>query len=351
MDEAFLQPLEHRPVAPVAEATGVPVIDLSPICAPTTTGAASASVDALAAEVGAACRDWGFFVAVGHGVPEATVARAVDAGRAFFALPAARKAAVRRTERSPLGYYDAEHIRNVRDWKEVFDMFPRELPPPADGELVFQNKWPDGDLPEFREALEEYAAAMEELAFKLLEVIARSLSLRPDWLHGFFKDRGDQTTYMRINSYPPCPSPDLVLGIGRHKDSGALTILLQDDVGGLDVRRRPDGEWVRVEPVHGSLIVNIGDIIQVWSNEVYQSVEHRASVNSEKRRFSIPYFFNPGMQTVVEPLQEMVSEGNPSRYNAYNWGEFFITRRKSNFRKMKVDYIQITQYRKDNLFV
>lgn len=103
---------------------------------------------------------------------------------------------------------------------------------------------------------------MEELALKLLELIARSLHLRPDRLHGFFGD--DQTTYMRVNRYPPCPRPDLALGLGRHKDSGALTILLQDDdVGGLDVRRRTDGEWVRVEPVRGSFVVNVGDIVQV----------------------------------------------------------------------------------------
>jgi len=218
MDGTFVQPPEHRPVAPVAEATGVPVIDLSPLAAtPPPPGAA----DELAAEVGAACRDWGFFVAAGHGVPEAAAARAVEAGRAFFALPPDRKAAVRRTERAPLGYYDAEHAKNVRDWKGVFDIFPRELPPPdtpsADGgELVFVNKWPgDGDVPGFRlslarscltrllrggrppngqslamtlfllptqreltlfhrEALEEYAAAMEKLAFQLLELLARS---------------------------------------------------------------------------------------------------------------------------------------------------------------------------------
>jgi isopenicillin N synthase-like dioxygenase len=150
MDDAFVQATEHRPVSPIPQATGVPVIDLSPALAGT-----PGAVDALAAQVGAACRDWGFFVAVGHGVPEATVARAVEAGRAFFALPPERKAAVRRTEQAPLGYYDAEHTKNVRDWKEVFDIFPRELPPSqagaADDELVFVNKWPDGaDLPGFR---------------------------------------------------------------------------------------------------------------------------------------------------------------------------------------------------------
>ncbi|AQK64240.1 gibberellin 20-oxidase4 [Zea mays] len=138
---------------------------------------------------------------------------------------------------------------------------------------------------------------MEELAFKLLELIARSLKLRPDRLHGFFKD---QTTFIRLNHYPPCPSPDLALGVGRHKDAGALTILYQDDVGGLDVRRRSDGEWVRVRPVPDSFIINVGDLIQVWSNDRYESAEHRVSVNSARERFSMPYFFNPEEQQLQE---------------------------------------------------
>ena len=147
MGQAFVQAPEHRPKPTVTEATGIPLIDLSPL----TTGEAAA-VDALAAEVGAASREWGFFLVVGHGVPAETVARAAEAQRAFFARPAERKAAVRRSEAAPLGYYESEHTKNVRDWKEVFDLVPREPPPPAavaDGELVFANKWPQ-DLPGFR---------------------------------------------------------------------------------------------------------------------------------------------------------------------------------------------------------
>ena len=144
MDQSFVQAPEHRPKPTVTEATGIPLIDLSPL--------AAGDADALAAEVGAASREWGFFLVVGHGVPAETVARAAEAQRAFFALPAERKAAVRRSEAAPLGYYESEHTKNVRDWKEVFDLVPREPPPPAavaDGELVFANKWPQ-DLPGFR---------------------------------------------------------------------------------------------------------------------------------------------------------------------------------------------------------
>ena len=194
-----------------------------------------------------------------------------------------------------------------------------------------------------RVALEEYAAAMEELAFKLLELIARSLNLRPDRLHGFFRD---QTTFIRLNHYPPCPSPDLALGVGRHKDAGALTVLYQDDVGGLDVRRRSDGEWVRVKPVPNSFIINVGDIIQVWSNDRYESAEHRVSVNSARERFSMPYFFNPASYTMVEPVEELVSEEAPPRYNAYNWGDFFSTRKNSNYKKLDVENIQIAHFKK-----
>lgn len=111
-----------------------------------------------------------------------------------------------------------------------------------------------------REACEEYAQEMVKLAYKLLELISLSLGLPAERLNGFFKD---QTSFTRLNYYPRCPTPDLVLGIGRHKDSGALTILSQDDVGGLEVKRKTDGEWVQVRPTPGAFIINVGDVIQV----------------------------------------------------------------------------------------
>uniref|UniRef100_A0A0E0LSW4 Fe2OG dioxygenase domain-containing protein n=1 Tax=Oryza punctata TaxID=4537 RepID=A0A0E0LSW4_ORYPU len=337
MGQAFVQAPEHRAKPSVAEADGIPVIDLSPLFTADADG-----VDALAAEVGRASRDWGFFVVVRHGVPEEVVARAVEAQREFFALPPERRAAVARSEAAQMGYYASDHTKNVRDWKEAFDLVPRQPPPRS--AVVFDNKWPD-DLPGFREAMEEYGKAVEELAFKLLELIARSLGLRPDRLHGFFQD--EQTTFIRLNHYPPCPSPDLALGIGHHKDAGALTILYQDDVGGLDVRRQSNGEWVRVRPIPQSFIINVGDIIQVWSNDRYESAEHRVAVNVEKERFSIPFFFYPASYTMVEPLEEIVSEESPARYNPYSWGEFFSTRKNGNFMKLDVENIQITHFRKN----
>ena len=95
---------------------------------------------------------------------------------------------------------------------------------------------------------------------KLLELIALSLGLAPNKFREHFKD---QTSFFRLNHYPPCPSPHLALGVGRHKDSGCLTVLAQDDVGGLEVKRKSDGEWVRVKPTPNAYIINVADIIQL----------------------------------------------------------------------------------------
>lgn len=94
-----------------------------------------------------------------------------------------------------------------------------------------------------------------------MELIALSLGLPRKRFNGYFED--DQTSFVRLNYYPPCPSPDLALGVGRHKDSGALTVLAQDDVGGLEVKRKTDGQWIRVKPTPHAYIINIGDIFQV----------------------------------------------------------------------------------------
>ncbi|KAF6177044.1 hypothetical protein GIB67_015919 [Kingdonia uniflora] len=194
----------------------------------------------------------------------------------------------------------------------------------------------------YREASEEYAKGVEKLSFTLLELISLSLGLPAKRFHDFFEDH---TSFIRLNHYSPCPSPHLALGVGRHKDAGALTVLAQDDVGGLDVKRRTDGEWVRVKPIPDSYIINVGDIIQVWSNDRYESAEHRVMVNSERERFSIPFFFNPSHYVMVKPIEELTTVNNPAKYKEYNWGKFFKTRKGSNFKKLDVENIQIYHFK------
>ncbi|KAK8940459.1 Protein SRG1 [Platanthera zijinensis] len=346
-DQAFIQAEEHRPKSAISAADGIPVIDLSPLFAAGGTGSQEA-LDGLIAEVKSACKDWGFFQVINHGVSVELLERIQAEAREFFALPSEEKLRIRRGEENPLGFYEAENTKNVRDWKEVFDFVSSERTELPATEIagdvrtvVFWNQWPEHP-PKFRDTCQEYARQVEMLARQLLELLSLSLGLPAIRLNSFFED---DMNFIRLNHYPQCPEPQLALGVGRHKDGGALTVLFQDEVGGLDVRRKRDGEWVRVKPIPNSFIINVGDIIQVWSNDAYESVEHRVSVNSERDRFSFPFFFNPAHYVNVKPLEELTSEENPARYVEYNWGQFFKARKNSNFRKLDKENVQISHFK------
>ncbi|XP_054778766.1 flavanone 3-dioxygenase 2-like [Prosopis cineraria] len=337
VDAAFIQEPHHRPnPSLIQEAQGIPLLDLS-----------SPDVDALVYDIGHACRHWGFFQIINHGVQAERRQKLEETARKFFHLSLDEKRKVRRDVGNVLGYYDTEHTKNVRDWKEVFDYAVKEPTLAAasveegdNGVAVWESQWPQNP-PEMREVCQEYAKDMAELAMRLLELIAMSLGLPPRRFEEFLKD---QTSSVRLNCYPPCPSPELALGVGHHKDPGVLTILAQDDVGGLEVKRKSDGQWVGVKPIPNAYIINVGDVIQVWTNGEYESVEHRVIANSEKERFSIPFFLNPSHYTVVEPLEEITGEQNPPRYRPYNWGKFLLTRKRSNFVKLQCENIQIHHF-------
>ncbi|PON57004.1 Isopenicillin N synthase [Parasponia andersonii] len=336
VDPAFIQAPENRPKPTIAEARGIPLIDLS------------GPIDHLVREIGGACGEWGFFQVINHGLPKEAHRKIESAAKEFFARPAEEKRRVRRDEVKVLGYYDTEHTKNVRDWKEVFDftvddptLVPASSDPDDNQVATWTNHWPE-NLPGFREACEEYAQEVQKLSTKLMELIALSLGLSANRFSGYFKD---QTTAIRLNHYPPCPIPHLTLGVGQHKDISVLSVLAQDDVAGLQVKRKTDGEWILVKPTPDAFIVNVGQILQVWSNDKYESVEHRVMVNSEKERLSIPFFLYPAHYTMVKPLEELTDEQNPAKYRACNWGKFFITRKGSNFRKLGVENIQFHHFR------
>ncbi|XP_057738142.1 probable 2-oxoglutarate/Fe(II)-dependent dioxygenase isoform X1 [Arachis stenosperma] len=342
----FIQEPQHRPSLSTMEAQGIPVIDLSPV---TSSNPSLSSIDALVKEIGSACKEWGFFQVTNHGVPLSLRRNLLEASKNFFSQSLQEKKKVSRDESSPSGYSDTELTRNVRDWKEVFDFlakeptfFPLTTDELDDRVTQLSNKSPQHPS-HFRDIIQEYIEEMEKLAFKLMELIAMSLGLQPKRLEEFFM-RG-QTSLIRLNYYPPCPFPHIALGVGPHKDESALTILAQDEVEGLEVKHKTHQEWVRVKPTPNDYIINVGDIIQVWSNDAYESVEHRAIVNSEKERFSIPYFFFPAHDTEVKPLEELINEKSPSKYRPYKSGKFLLSRMNSNFKKQTEENLQIHYYK------
>ena len=163
----------------------------------------------------------------------------------------------------------------------------------------------------------------------------------PKRLHGYFEN---QATFARLNHYPPCPVADRVFGTGEHKDPSALTLLAQEDIEGLDVQRKSDGAWVRVKPAPDSFVINVGDVLQVWSNELYESIEHRAMVNPEKDRYSIPIFFYPSHDVVMKPVDELVNEQNPAKYFEYKAGKWLNLRMYNNYKKHGF-YMKMTDYK------
>ncbi|XP_049404506.1 1-aminocyclopropane-1-carboxylate oxidase 5-like [Solanum stenotomum] len=326
---AIIQDVEHRPKLTKTEAEGIPVIDISILNCPYTS--TDAELESLVAEIRNACKKWGFFQVINHGVSLECREKIELASRQFFGLPKEEKIKVKRNEVNFIGYYDTELTKKIRDWKEVFDftvektaMVPLSQVPNHKDLREFHNQWPQYP-PGLREVCEEYIQEMQKLAYKLAEVISLSLCLPAKRLNEFFED---QVVFGRINHYPPCPVPHLALGVGRHKDAGLFTILSQDDTGGLEIKRKTDGEWIGVKPTPDAYIVNLGDATQVYSNGEYESVEHRVVLNTERSRFSIPFFVNPSHSTWIQPLEEKVNEKNPAKYKAYNWGMLYTHRRK-----------------------
>ncbi|KAI9123612.1 hypothetical protein K1719_004912 [Acacia pycnantha] len=345
IDSSFVQSPDHRPQAPKVDADAVageiPVIDLS-----------VGDIGELVSQVGSACKSWGFFQIINYGMPVELHKKIDVVTRKFFKQSMEEKIKVKRDEKNPLGYHDGEHTKNVRDWKETYGYLLKETvefpvnPDPEDQELrAITNRWPQYP-PEFQEVLEEYGREVEKVSYKLMELIALSLGLPAERFHGYFEEK--QLSILRLNYYAPCPVPHLALGVGRHKDSGALTLLAQDDeVAGLEVKRKSDGEWIPVKPLPRAIVVNVGDILQVWSNDKYESVEHRAVVNSEKERISIPFFFFPARTVMVKPLEELVNKENPARYTEYNWGKFYAHRIYGEFKKREVENLQIHHFKID----
>ena len=286
-----------------------------------------------------ACRHWGIFQLAGHAVPAASIAELRKASQRLFALSTAEKQTIVRSRDNPWGYFDHELTKNVPDWKEIFDVGP------AYGTSIPQ--WPI-ELPDFRQALETYTAEVHALALQVLGLIVDGLGM-----HGneIIKAFDNHTSFLRLNHYPRCPDPadpdsptvpiSGRLGIGHHTDAGALTILDQADVPGLQVLH--DGVWHLVPPEPGTFTINIGDVVQVWSNDDYPAPLHRVIANQRLERYSTAYFLNPPADFTYAPAQTAIVQSSP-RYRPILWNEFRERRAAGDFGNYGQE-VQISDYR------
>ena len=286
-----------------------------------------------------ACAEWGFFKLENPPVSREERLQMVAAMRAFFDLPHGEKKAIERTEENHWGFYDQELTKNVQDWKEIFDVGPEH------GSCIPQ--WP-AKPDSFRSFTSAYYSRCESVALELVEALAGALGSPAEPLLAAFEGH---TSYLRLNYYPTCPDPspaDTPTGppvghfaISHHSDAGAVTVLLMDGVSGLQVEK--DGEWHLVEAEAGDWIINIGDVVQVWSNDRYKAPLHRVLASATEVRYSAPFFLNPSFEATYAPLTEALGDQRPL-YHPIHWGEFRAGRAAGDYADVGEE-VQIAHYR------
>ncbi|CAI0418439.1 unnamed protein product [Linum tenue] len=268
----------------------IPVIDIGKLVS-------AHENDEESTKLHSACKDWGFFQVINHGVAEEVVLNMKADVQEFFRQPLQEKMECAQQPNDLEGYGQAFVVSEDQklDWGDMLYILTR----PLDGRnMRFWPRVPSS----FRATLGEYSSALEKLSVILLSSMAKNLGIDPEKLLSLFKE-GAQG--IRMNYYPPCKEAGRVVGLTQHSDAGGLTLLTQvNQVQGLQIKR--DGKWVPIAPISGAFIVNVGDTIEIMSNGEYKSIEHRAVVNLEKERLSVAAFHGTNLNAMIGPLPALV---------------------------------------------
>jgi isopenicillin N synthase-like dioxygenase len=317
--------------------TSIPTIDLAPYLEGSAKGR-----DKVAAEVNRACEEIGFFLIKGHGVPQQMIDQTYNKAAEFFRLPVEDKLPIRTPAPDiARGYtpFKGETLSAglgkaaPADLKEMIDMGPVDVPGgeyyerPEARNFFHPNLWPT--KPDaFAPVMEGYYRRMNRLANDLMSVFAHALSLPEDF---FFGKLDRNMSALRIICYPEQrtpPEPGQLRG-GAHTDYGTLTILMSDKAaGGLQAQHR-DGYWVDVTTEPGTYVINIGDIMQIWTNDRWVSTMHRvvnppAELADTSRRHSVVFFHQPNYDALIDTLPSCYGAGHPKRYEPMTYKDHWL---------------------------
>ncbi|KAK6933467.1 Non-hem dioxygenase N-terminal domain [Dillenia turbinata] len=269
------------------------------------------------ASLAKACEEYGFFQLINHGIASDVISHMSDASKRFFELPYEERSKYMSNDMfSPVRYGTSfnQNKDGVFCWRDFLKLScnpPEEMRP----------YWPASPV-DLRQAAETYSKQAKFLYLMLVEAILESLGLVNN-VEGenYLDEFEDGSQLMVVNHYPPCPEPDLTLGIPPHSDYGFLTLLHQvDDVKGLQIQYQ--GKWVTVEPLANSLVVNVGDHLEIFSNGKYKSVLHRVRVNPSRPRTSIASLHSVSHNRVIRPSPQLINEANPRRYRDTDFATF-----------------------------
>jgi isopenicillin N synthase-like dioxygenase len=307
--EIYIRPLEQRPVmldSHQHEEDQLPMIDLAHLQGD---GEGRAAV---VEAIGQACQQWGFFQVKNHGVPESAMAEMMRVAREFFLLPTEEKMRYFSTDPKCLMRYATsfdvkeEKILSWRDFLRYPCQPIQEMMP----------LWPTKPT-DFRKVNAQYCTKIGKLTKTLVGVISESLGVSNEYINDLF---GDNSQVMGCNFYPACPDPDLALGLVAHSDPWGITILMQDNVGGLQIWHKD--HWVNITPIPNTFVINLGDTIQILSNGKYKSAMHRVVANNKKERLSVVTACGPSMDTFISPIPQLLDSSHPPIYNGILYREF-----------------------------
>ncbi|WP_442962545.1 isopenicillin N synthase family dioxygenase [Pseudomonas sp.] len=294
----------------------LPIVDLTPM----------ASGDQLAkarlgAELRAACEHSGFFYVAGHGVPESLIDQVFAASKSFFDQSMADKQRLSKSFSAANRGYEALGGQTLEpgappDLKEGFyigEEVPADDPRVVAGAFnTGPNQWPEG-VSGFREVMSEYYDRLLLLSRRIMAALALSLGLPEDYFNDFCTQPLATLRLLHYPPQPPKPKPG-EKGCGAHTDFGGITILLLDDKPGLQVWSAATECWIDANPIPGTFVVNLGDMIARWTNDRYRSTLHRVINTSGAERYSVPFFYSGALQHEVRCLPGCLEQGESARY-------------------------------------
>ncbi|TQD70730.1 hypothetical protein C1H46_043736 [Malus baccata] len=286
--------------------------------------------------VGEACQKHGFFLIVNHGVDNKLIADAHCYMDDFFGMPLSEKQRAERKAGESCGYASSftGRFSSKLPWKETLSFsYSAEKGSTNFIQDYFCDKMGE-EFKEFGRVYQDYCKAMSTLSIGIMELLGLSLGVDRDYFKEFFEDNN---SIMRLNYYPPCQRPEQTLGTGPHCDPTSLTILHEDQVGGLEVF--VDDQWHSVTPNLNAFVVNIGDTFMALSNGKYKSGLHRAVVNSETPRKSLAFFLCPRDDKVVKPPSGLVDTSSPRKYPDFTWSmllEFTMKHYRADMKTLQV---------------
>jgi isopenicillin N synthase-like dioxygenase len=280
-----------------------------------------------------ACRDKGFFYVTNHGIPAEQFVLMQKTAAKFFALKEAEKQKIsveKSSQHRGWGHVHAEHLdpKGLKDFKEFFNMaldLPMSHPQVKKcPELYGPNQYPD--CAEFIQTMQQYYSLVMAVGINILKAMALALKLEEDF---FSRNFNTHTSVLRLLHYPVIKDKEKAKaqGAGAHTDYGCITLLYQDQSGGLQVQSN-DGEWLDATPIENSFVVNIGNLMQHWTCGVYHSTSHRVVTPENKNnqpRFSMPFFVEPDFDTPVYPLKQF-KDSTEEQYDEIISGEWVLSK-------------------------